>query len=520
MTEPDGGANNKGGGSQAPQESGGRGSEKAAAGEGGGEHQTQPESTSETDAAPPSGASASEGDANEQAPEQAEQDPASVGGTATGEQAGDAGSEDSARQPEGVGQQPAGQEGADQQATDQQATDQQGTDQRATNQQGTDQQGTDHEGAAAEGTSGNAVEQEVLNANPPPDPAPLHGIRDQWRDTAAAGQHAGDEARRQGSELQNAWGDESGTAMTTRLDTAAQESDDTARAASAIADRADAAVTEFTDTSAQMRATAREAGQNADLAATLLPSAAEAGLATEQFKANAINQNNIVSTAAREQVRKGWEIIFEFDPEEENLAIDYLNQIGTGVMDAIEGTGQELTGNIGKGFADFLTGFNETSSAEPGAPAPDPIVPGLVAGGAAGEAGAGRLGAQGLTDDAAKAARAAKALGRIAGIPGAVWGYNLDRENNESPAQAGWSNGGGLAAGLAASAVLGPVGGAAVGVMASGAIDSLFENGLDDGWSDVGRLAGNVWKDLRDTGEALGLGNPVLLTGPIFPGLR
>ncbi|MGC7095100.1 hypothetical protein ACPZ19_10585 [Amycolatopsis lurida] len=113
-------------------------------------------------------------------------------------------------------------------------------------------------------------------------------------------------------------------------------------------------------------------------------------------------------------------------------------------------------------------------------------MPGLVAGGAAGEAAANGLGAQGPTDDAAKAARAGKALGRLAGIPGAVWGYNLDLENNESPAQAGWSNGG----------------------------------GLDDGWSVVGRLVGNAWKDLLDTGEALGLGNPVLLTGPIFPGLR
>ncbi|MGC7095101.1 hypothetical protein ACPZ19_10590 [Amycolatopsis lurida] len=39
------------------------------------------------------------------------------------------------------------------------------------------------------------------------------------------------------------------------------------------------------------------------------------GTEHREFKANAINQNNIVSTAAQEQVRSGWEQIPDLHPE-------------------------------------------------------------------------------------------------------------------------------------------------------------------------------------------------------------
>ena len=58
-------------------------------------------------------------------------------------------------------------------------------------------------------------------------------------------------------------------------------------------------------------------------------------------------------------------------------------------------------------------------------------------------------------------------------------------------------------AGTAVGAVVGTVVGAGVGIVTSGAIDSMWENGVED-LGDVGEAIGDGWGELVDTGEAIG----------------
>lgn len=58
-------------------------------------------------------------------------------------------------------------------------------------------------------------------------------------------------------------------------------------------------------------------------------------------------------------------------------------------------------------------------------------------------------------------------------------------------------------AGTAVGAVVGTVVGAGVGIVTSGAIDSMWENGVED-LGDVGEAIGDGWDELVDTGEAIG----------------
>jgi len=58
-------------------------------------------------------------------------------------------------------------------------------------------------------------------------------------------------------------------------------------------------------------------------------------------------------------------------------------------------------------------------------------------------------------------------------------------------------------AGTAVGAVVGTVVGAGVGIVTSGAIDSMWENGVED-LGDVGEAIGDGWGELMDTGEAIG----------------
>ncbi len=57
-------------------------------------------------------------------------------------------------------------------------------------------------------------------------------------------------------------------------------------------------------------------------------------------------------------------------------------------------------------------------------------------------------------------------------------------------------------AGTAVGAVVGTVVGAGVGIVTSGAIDSMWENGVED-LGDVGEAIGDGWDELVDTGEAI-----------------
>ncbi len=143
-----------------------------------------------------------------------------------------------------------------------------------------------------------------------------------------------------------------------------------------------------------------------------------------------------------------------------------------------------------------------------------------------------------LADDAARAAgnsRVPVALGRgllVLGIAATGYGVYDDMQNGESPAQAAVSNGvgfgtsllAGMGAGAAtgalvgsfvpvpvvgtvAGAVVGTVVGTAAGLITSGAIDSMWENGVDS-LGDVGTAIADGWDELAgtvgDAGELVG----------------
>jgi hypothetical protein len=101
--------------------------------------------------------------------------------------------------------------------------------------------------------------------------------------------------------------------------------------------------------------------------------------------------------------------------------------------------------------------------------------------------------------------------GKVLGAAGVGLGIYSDIQDGESGTQALVSQGGGLAASIAAGALIGtaipvPVvgtavgalGGAVIGILADGAIDSLFENGPD-----VGAALEEGWDSLEDTGSAI-----------------
>jgi len=127
---------------------------------------------------------------------------------------------------------------------------------------------------------------------------------------------------------------------------------------------------------------------------------------------------------------------------------------------------------------------------------------------------AARLRAQALTvvDDASKARLVGRVIGSGAAVALTGVSIYMDIQAGESVAQASTSNLVGLGAAIAAGAAIGtliPVpilgtavgalGGAVVGIFASGMVDSMFENGPD-----VGAAVAAGWNDLVDTGAAIG----------------
>ncbi len=136
---------------------------------------------------------------------------------------------------------------------------------------------------------------------------------------------------------------------------------------------------------------------------------------------------------------------------------------------------------------------------------------------------------QGMADDAARAADDAarnghRGLGRLSTALSrvlVVGGIALDLHDGEGPVQAVASNVGGYAVGAGAGTLaamgssvamgaafgsvvpgvgtaVGALVGAGVGIFASGAIDSLFENGPD-----VGQALSEGWESVTDTGSAI-----------------
>lgn len=129
---------------------------------------------------------------------------------------------------------------------------------------------------------------------------------------------------------------------------------------------------------------------------------------------------------------------------------------------------------------------------------------------------------QGRADAAKSFSRGLKVGGAVA-APFAIAGAIDDYHNGESAAQAITSNAAGfgasVATGAAAGAVVGsfipvPIVGTAVGAgvgalagtaagaFTSGAVDSLFQNGLNE-VEDIGRAAGEGWKGITTSGQAL-----------------
>ena len=119
-----------------------------------------------------------------------------------------------------------------------------------------------------------------------------------------------------------------------------------------------------------------------------------------------------------------------------------------------------------------------------------------------------------LVADAARVERAGKFVPPKIGGALAVAGIGYDIATGKDPVQAVAAGGGGFLASVAAGAAIGTLipipgvgtavgalGGAVVGTFASGAIDSLFENGLD-----VGEAGKRGLEAVTDTGKAIGGG--------------
>jgi hypothetical protein len=129
--------------------------------------------------------------------------------------------------------------------------------------------------------------------------------------------------------------------------------------------------------------------------------------------------------------------------------------------------------------------------------------------------------------DDAKNFKLPKGVGRSLGVLGlAATGFAIheDMEEGESATQATVSNVAGMGASIAAGAyiggaigtaipvpvvgtvtgvVVGAVVGTAVGAFTSGAIDSLWDSGLDS-LGDAGQAVEDGWNEIKDTGEAVG----------------
>ncbi|MBZ5738298.1 hypothetical protein [Nocardioides mangrovi] len=132
--------------------------------------------------------------------------------------------------------------------------------------------------------------------------------------------------------------------------------------------------------------------------------------------------------------------------------------------------------------------------------------------------------------DAAKGAdfegsRLASKVGKgffVLGVAATGWGIYQDMQDGESAAQATTSNVGGFLAGVGAGAavgaavgsivpgpgtavgaVAGAIVGTGVGIITSGAIDSMWENGVDS-IGDVGDAVADGWGELTDTVGAVG----------------
>ena len=110
----------------------------------------------------------------------------------------------------------------------------------------------------------------------------------------------------------------------------------------------------------------------------------------------------------------------------------------------------------------------------------------------------------------------------VLGVAATGWGIYQDMQDGESAGQATTSNVGGFLAGVGAGAavgaavgsmgpgpgtavgaVVGAVVGTGVGIVTSGAIDSMWENGVDS-IGDVGDAVGDGWGELTDTVGAVG----------------
>lgn len=110
----------------------------------------------------------------------------------------------------------------------------------------------------------------------------------------------------------------------------------------------------------------------------------------------------------------------------------------------------------------------------------------------------------------------------VLGVAATGWGIYQDMQDGESAAQATASNAGGFLAGVGAGAavgaavgsivpgpgtavgaVVGAVVGTGVGIVTSGAIDSMWENGVDS-VGDVGDAVADGWGELTDTVGAVG----------------
>lgn len=167
-------------------------------------------------------------------------------------------------------------------------------------------EGAEQAGATAAAESQGSVEQQVLAAVPPPDPAPLYELRDQWNSVSADGQQARDEVRRQGKDMPTVWGDEGGAAMESRIEKAAQDTDDIAREATAISERTSVTAGDFADARTQMVNRAQQADHDVRLAAALLPSQAETEVAVKQVTASAIEDNTALNTAVQNKVADDW----------------------------------------------------------------------------------------------------------------------------------------------------------------------------------------------------------------------
>jgi hypothetical protein len=353
----------------------------------------------------------------------------------------------------------------------------------------------------------------------------------------------------QRSQASSAWTSEAGTAFGTKVGALGDAADGTSTAASSVATEVDALAHALETAQAQMeeaRQVARDGGIDVD--GTVIQDIGDAPPDVAALPADAspaetaAYDQGMADIDAYDKKVKAWDAAIaladgadaDWESAVENLGATWSakgNDIVALFNDLLTGTAEAAAQfQVSKWYANSASTFSQQAAVYRQLAA-SYLVDGRVSPGNTGAfydaLDKARVNAA-LADGAKPAGvRVGTAVSRgflALGVVATGVGIYTDMQDGESPAQAAVSNGGGFVAslaagagtgalvgsfipipgvGTAAGAIVGTIVGAGVGIVTSGMIDSMWENGVDN-MGDVGEAIADGWGDLVDTGEAIG----------------